>query len=131
VWLTEGSAYFIGWQVAIIEPGVQSVADARACQIAGVVVFSSYPVPPLSELEDNNFYTINNMRSNTYFAGWMATDELTKLRAVGVFADFGRSAGDWGSRFESVFGTSVANCYAGFENVRATWPRTSPGRCTL
>ena len=130
VWFTEGSAEFIGWQVAIIEPRVLNLGEARSCQIAGVVVFSSYPVPPLAELEDNGFYTINSMSSNTYSAGWMATDELTKPHPFSVLMDFGRNTGDWRMRFQSTFGASVPDFYTRFEALRATWPRTVPtGNC--
>ena len=132
VWLTEGTAEFIGWHAALIDQGVYSLADARACQIAGVTVFSSVPVPPLSQLEDNNFYTVNSQRSNTYSAGWMAADELRKNDGIAVFGNFARATGEWRARFQTVFGISVTDFYTHFESVRAGWSRSAPPfRCTL
>jgi hypothetical protein len=116
-WLTEGSAEYVGYRVAIIERGIQSEDQTRGCHQFNVV-HSSPSIPPLFQLEGQAFYGPGSM----YSVGYLAAERLAQSRGVGSFTAYPGG-------FSGAFGTSLGDFYTAFEQYRATWSAPANYTC--
>jgi len=115
IWLTEGSAEYVGYQVAVISRGIENADQTRGCHQFSVV-HSSPPIPALQQLEGSLFYDINNQGATTYSLGYLAAERLTQSAGLASFTQFTSQ-----SAFQTVFSTSLSEFYTAFEQYRSTW----------
>ncbi len=116
LWLTEGSAEYIGY-AAVIGKGLVGPDDVRAYHMANVV--SSAPMPPLRELE--SVAGFRAVQGPVYSLAFLAVDSLVADRGATSLVDFYRRLGTGQARdeaFLAAFGTSPGAFYEAFEAQR-------------
>lgn len=111
VWLMEGMAEYVGYQV-IIENGLTSASAVHDYHVGGV---TSLEMPPLEDTEQTNAYDVAGIYSLYYLAVEQLTQEVG-VSAYRTFCDLVAEGVPWQEAFQHAFHLSPETFYEDFRN---------------
>jgi hypothetical protein len=125
-WLVEGSAEYASFQATVILTGLGTADGVRTCE-RNRVVTSSPPLPALSLLEGQSFYSLVQQGVLTYPDGYLAADRIVAGSGLPSLMVFGRLASSFPDSFQPAFGEPLSAFYADFAQDQQTWTVSSTG----
>lgn len=127
VWLSEGSAEYVGFQAVYVDRGLASADQIRGCHQFSVDT-NSAPLPALSELEGATF---SRVQGTPYSLAYLAAEQAIFTSGIQRFRNFGEltNSRDWHDAFQSAFLISVNAFYEMFEAYRRSWQRPRNFTC--
>ena len=130
-WFVEGSATYAAYRAALIDNGLFSADQIRACK-QRLVMVSQPPVPPLSQIEGPLFYTLANQLAFTYPDAYLATEQVMRNAPLQAMPTAGASNSvAFADAFQFAFGISLADFYTTFEDYRQTWEPIAQPFCAF
>ena len=128
-WFVEGSAMYVSYRAALIDNGLLSADQVRACK-ERLVIVSQPPVPALSQLEGQQFYSLANQLVFTYPVAYVAVERAMQNVPITALPNAGATNSvAFADAFQSSFGTALTDFYANFEAYRQTWQPATQSFC--